>query len=301
MKEIVIVTAFFDIGRGRFQKENRGNEEYLDYFKRWGKFKNRLICFTDAHMASEVISFRKSIGLAEKTEAVVIDDYTSVDQSIVDVYKKMRDVENSEFFKLFRMRYDAMENKANYDLVMFLKFWCINEAVKRYCLNDCNIVWMDFGFDHGGECYANPDEFSFEWKYDFEEKIYLWHIGKLDEKPIFESVRRLSTSVMGAMIMIPGNMAEWFWQHIYQVMIELTDIGFIDDDQLLLLLAYRKAPDRMKMIESTWFKPLKECGNEHLTIKEYDVVSTNKVKRFVSHSKKAIQYLVQTAKSFMMH
>ena len=59
MKELTIVTAFFDIGRKNFKGLSRSNELYLSYFKYWARIKNKLVVYTDKIMAKEVKKVRK--------------------------------------------------------------------------------------------------------------------------------------------------------------------------------------------------------------------------------------------------
>ena len=33
------------------------------------------------------------------------------------------------------------------------------------------VAWIDFGYNHGGEYYINPEDFNFEWKYNFSNKF----------------------------------------------------------------------------------------------------------------------------------
>ena len=43
MREITIITAFFDIGRDKYAVYSRSVDKYLDYFRFWAGIKNKLI------------------------------------------------------------------------------------------------------------------------------------------------------------------------------------------------------------------------------------------------------------------
>ena len=48
----------------------------------------------------------------------------------------------------------------------------------------------------------------------------------------------------------------------------MLDIGLMDDDQLIIMMAYRKKKDIFMLHKSNWFMPLKENGASHLSVKE---------------------------------
>ena len=48
-KELTLITAYFDIGRGEFDGNYaRGNNKYIDYFKFWARMKNDVIIYKQA-------------------------------------------------------------------------------------------------------------------------------------------------------------------------------------------------------------------------------------------------------------
>ena len=145
-KEITIVTAFFDIGRKNFNILPRGRERYLEYFKFWARIDNRVIVYTDSEMAKEVLKVRGAYGRKEKTEIIVVNNFLTIEP---DIYKSMQEISKDFYFNKFRVIPDAISNNAAYDYVMLLKYWCLQDAVKRFSIKD-TCAWMDFGFNHGG-------------------------------------------------------------------------------------------------------------------------------------------------------
>lgn len=292
-EKITIITAFFDIGREKFSILPRSSQRYLEYFEFWAKLDNQLIVYTDSIIASEVLKIREAYGRKEKTEIVIIEDCFSIEP---EIYEKMQEISRNFYFNKFRIISDAISNNASYDYIMLLKYWCLQDAVKRFSIkNTC--AWMDFGFNHGGKVYSNTLEFNFSWEHNFKEKIYLWHLeDDIDKKPIFESIRRLSTSIMGCLLVLPSKDAKKLWELVKEAMEQLLAVGFIDDDQLLLLMAYRKEPDSFILEKSNWFLPLKEHGAKHLTtvpLEKKTITIVTKIKQ----AKKLIKYLVQVTES----
>lgn len=265
-KELTLVTAYFDIGRGNFNKNYaRGNNKYINYFKFWARIKNDVIIYTQPEFKDEILEIRENFGLKDKTKIIVIDDIYCL---FPDMYKKMQEIENDDYYKKFRYIKYSPDNMAKYDYVMFLKTWCMMDAVEKgYVANDF-VAWFDFGFNHGGEVYSKEKDFDFLWKYNFEDKIYLSAFKEDDSKPIFEIIQNGEVYIQGAPYIVPVHLMKTFYNLIYNAMWSLLDLGFIDDDQTLLLMAYRKNKDIFKCDVYDWFMIFKECGAKHMTIRE---------------------------------
>ena len=263
--ELTIVTSFFDIGRKDFKEFSRSNEQYLEYFKFWARIQNKIIVYTNKSMAEKVKKVRKEFGLLEKTKIVIIEDYLSLEY---DLYKKMEKISQNPTFLLYRYNDNPADNNAKYDYVMLLKSWCMSDAVKKGYASGM-LAWLDFGFNHGGEVYTNPEDFGFLWKTDLsEDKITLFNIENDTGKPLFQIIQAYDTYIMGAPCIVPSDLANQFWEDNKNSMEKLIEFGFIDDDQTLLLMASRSYPERYQVIKSDWFMPLKEYGGSHLTVKE---------------------------------
>lgn len=298
-EEVTLVTEFFDIGRKDFNLHPRSNEKYLEYFKFWARIKNKLVVYTYKAMADEVRKIRQEYGLLDRTVIIEIDDETQIEPAI---YNNMEKIAEGNFIKDYRYYYQAVENNAKYDYVMLLKYWCLADAVKRK-LADGMVAWIDFGFNHGNDCYVNSEEFDFLWETELSmDKIHLFALDtKLTEEPVFELVRNMSVDIMGDCILAPANLCEKFWNSVKIQMESLIRLGFIDDDQILLLMSYRENPELYEMHKSDWFMPLKENGGSHLTVKE-KVQSKpslkNRVLEYLRNKKRYMVYLKNEKKYF---
>ena len=266
MNEITIVTAFFDIGRKEFALYPRTNNEYLEYFEKWARMKNNLIVYTEKKMVEPVKKIRKKFGLLEKTKVIEIENVKTIEP---EIYKRMVEVSKNEYFLNFRFIKNATSNNAYYDYIMLLKYWFLQDAV-QYVDKKCQMMaWLDFGFNHGGKLYTNFEEFAFNWKTELStKKIHMFCLKEIEDKPIFHTVQYLTDNLMGAPIISPVALCEELWYLVRRAINSLLDVGFIDDDQLLLTMAYRINPELFELHISDWFLPLKEYGGSHLTTKE---------------------------------
>ncbi len=259
MKDITIVTAYFDIGRGDFTSNYaRGNNKYINYFKFWARIKNNLIIYTQKEFKEEIEEIRKSLNLEDKTQIIVIDDIYAL---YPEMYKKMQKIENDEYYKNFRYLKYNPDNMAKYDYIMFLKTYCMLDASKK--TDSEFLAWFDFGFNHGGDFYTNEKDFEMLWEYPFEDKIYLSALKEDDGKPIFDIIQNSEVYIQGCPYMLPRKLMPEFYDLMYNALNEMIDLGFIDDDQTLLLMAYRKKPEIFKVDIYDWFQILnKYTSNE---------------------------------------
>lgn len=298
MSEITLVTAFFNIGREGYKAIPRTDDTYLNNFKFWSRMKNKLIIYTDEVTAKEVYKIRNDFGLLEMTEIIVIDDIFKIEPQI---FKNMELVSKNQWFLDYRILPNATSNIPQYSYLMLLKSYFLADAVKKG-LTSSQVAWIDFGFNHGGDLYTNPEEFDYLWKYKFSEKIQLFYYKNYDEKPIFEIVRRLSDCIMGCLIVAPAKLCEELWELNKDAMMTLNKVGLSDDDQLIQLMSYRAKPDIFELHESEWFLPLKQYGGDHLTIRnisdrKWYVVILSKMRTEYKRKRNALVSSITTYKN----
>lgn len=300
--ETTLITAFFDIGRGKYniqRCEKRTCKKYFDYFKFWCRVNNNLIVYTTSDFKDEIINIRNKYHKENKTTVIVIDNIFSIEQ---DIYNKMKEIENNQDFCNFRFWNIEVSNKADYDYIMMMKYWCMADAVSKNLIKTKDVTWIDFGFNHGGVCCTNPIEFDFTITTPETGKILLFHLPERDPKKTHSglSLQFQFDSIMGAPVVCPKELVDKFYQLIRSSMISLLSLDCIDDDQQLLLMAYKKESKLFLIQSSDWFMPLKEyLGGEHLSTKDSIKYppkqdfpfrkSLGKIRRFIFRSNKEKQ------------
>lgn len=271
----ILVTAFFDIGREKSEVPgmDRNNERYFEYFKFWARMHNQLIIYTQPDFVDEVRKIRASFGLEAQTIIIPIDDITKIEP---EIYSRMQDVENKNEYSNLRMYVKAMSNSAKYNYVMFMKYWFMKDASKRVNINDGQIAWMDFGFNHGGECFIAPLDFDFEWKPHLESGIHVFALNNPNDRNAIGMLLLQSDCLMGCPVICSSDFCETLWNHVKEAVEALLMLDAIDDDQQLLLMAYKKYPKDFHIHYSNWFLALKDWGGEHLKVKkDYGAVNKN--------------------------
>ena len=121
-KEIVTVTAFFDIGREKFGAFARSADTYIEYFRFWAGMKNRMIIFCQPQYADAVLAVRRDYGLEDRTEMITVENIYDIEPGL---FGRMKKIERDIAFLKFRS-YSAPENRADYSYVVMLKAWCLD-------------------------------------------------------------------------------------------------------------------------------------------------------------------------------
>lgn len=263
-REITVVTAFFNINRENWKNFERSEDKYFEFFTGWAKLKNKLVAYVEtARMKEKIMEFRSSLGLADRTQVVVVEDCKLVAPDLYDSIKKATD---ADVHKLYRLRPRNPEVwNADYNYVMLMKMWCVQDAVEKGYA-DGMVAWVDFGYNHGGAVISADSDFNFTWKYDFPDKINLFYIQKPDDRPIFDIVFLMDTYIMGTVIVGADHLWHEFWLLMKKEMMVLNACGMTDDDQNIILMCYREKPEIFQLYESNWQYPLRQFGGAHLKL-----------------------------------
>ena len=65
---------------------------------------------------------------------------------------------NRDFLN-FRYLQEASSNNPKYDYLWMMKYYFMNDAYEEGLLTE-DVVWMDFGFDHGGITYCDEKDYD---------------------------------------------------------------------------------------------------------------------------------------------
>lgn len=288
--EVTLVTAFFDIKRGEWKKSNIASNQYISYFASWARIKNKIVIYTDAETAELVKRIRSDYGLLDKTIIIVINDYLSLDFELYSSIKKSMEAPNARYYHLKPDHPESWSPEYNY--VMLLKWWCVNDAINKGYTNGYT-AWVDFGFNKSGLFYTKPDEFDFLWEPELKNKVYLFCINELDDIPIYEIIQRMDTYIQGCSIVGEDNKWVEFASLMRQSMIELNDCGLCDDDQVVMLMSYRKKPDIFELVFCPWFGMFYYLGCDNLTIRSNHPKTNNIIssfKAYYQNNKRKYQY-----------
>lgn len=288
MSEVTLITSMFNINRAEWSGFERSSEKYLNYFSYWARMKNKVVVYVDSKgMADAVLNIRKQYGLEEKTIIQIVDDYTKIDE---ELYLSIKKATENQIQIQSRLRPNNPESwNANYNYIMMLKTWCVVDSVKKG-FTSADVAWIDFGFGHGDSNFVDASDFDFMWETDFNNKIYLFYIQPLDDRPIFDIIKSMDTYLMGPIIFGKAHLWENFYQLMRKSMMALNVSGLVDDDQVIMLMAYRSNPELFEMNPSIWFKPLETYSGHTIHFKVGGSENKSKVRALLRKTPLRIAY-----------
>lgn len=265
--EVSIVSAFFDISRGQWEGDvgghrvhawlKRTNEQYLGWFANLGRLKNQLVIFTESKFADQVLDIRRGQGLELETVVIVCDGLFSDDGPLAE---PLSDIKNAMRHELHRFVTDPALPEywnASYVLLNALKSVFVCTAIDRKLIANEQIAWIDFGYCRDGKRF-DPGA---PWRFDCQDRMNIFYIREPDSRPIFDVVRTGDVYFQGCHLV--GSPAAWyrFRDLIGEMMASLLDCGLVDDDQTMLLMAYRRAPEFFRIhavSPDDWFVVLRD-------------------------------------------
>jgi protein YibB len=244
--DIAIVTAFFDLGRVGWSRRDcdvspkyqRSIEDYFACFDRLARLRNALVVFTSPDFAPRVLASRRALGLEDRTTILVIEDLLQTPEVAAPLGAIGAAL--SDRYRDFVWRPSAPEfNKPEYVALVALKPTFVQTAVELGLVRARQAAWIDFGYAHDPAILAGVED----WRGDFGDKINLFNIFALEDDPIYDIIRRADAYIQACHIVGPATAWADFQARISRAFQALLACGLMDDEQTLMLMAYRAAPD----------------------------------------------------------
>ncbi len=251
MEKLTIVTAFYNVGR-----TTRSNDQYLSYFDFWAGLKNKVIIYTTDDMKESILKIRKKHNLEDKT-IIIIKDLKEFDK------------QNLEKIQETFIKYDQTLNRKHpkniecnnplYCYLMYLKPFFVVDAIERKLTSE-NIIWLDFGFNHGDEFFTDKTQFNFlleKQKGIDNGKINFFSVKDEEKNTIPTVYYNMEIFITGSIFY--GDINSWkiFKQDFKECLKCFLSFNVVDDDQIMLLWCTRNNPSNYKVIKTyEWFGSL---------------------------------------------
>ncbi len=265
---ISIVTAFFDLGRenwahgGKASPFQRSLDRYFDYFAHLAKIKNQLVIFTSPDLAQRVLDLRRAAGRENETVIFIIANLfdepklksleSEVASKMTEAFRASTRVPNSPEY--YVPRYVVMDA---------LKSIFTLTALKAGVVNAQQLAWMDFGYCRDEQAF----DASKLWRFDTAGKFNLFHMQPIDDMPIYDVVLRGKVYFQGGCRIAPVAMWPDFVADIDGALASLLSVDLVDDEQTLILMAWRKSPEKYRifpMSRKDWRVAIKQFNETQM-------------------------------------
>ncbi|MEY0056664.1 WlaTC/HtrL family glycosyltransferase [Providencia rettgeri] len=247
---ITIVTAFFDIGRGKWNSENghsqsfeRTNNTYFKYFEKLANLDNNMVIFTSSEFKDEVLALRKN----KPTHVITLDLHKKFKFSL----QKIAKIQNSDYFKqLIRSElWHCPEYwSPEYVLINNIKPFFIKRAIDLNLVNSELVAWVDFGYIRNNAMGYGITE----WSHDFDKnKLHFFSIKNTldltDEKAVLDAVLNNDPHIIGSTFVASTEKWPYFYSLIFKTQKDFISAGMIDDDQGVFLTCVSKEPSLFQL------------------------------------------------------
>ena len=255
MKKVtpIIVTAFFDIGRSDWDGTFGGHKlpTYLKrdtetYFKRFDNLakniNNKIIVFSSPDNEERLSQY----------DNVSYYDGSDIFESAKAKYgRRINEVQKSNDFIQFVDTPSLPEYwNPDYVLINYLKSTFVLSAYQEEFKDIAYdvVAWIDFGYARDNVFVPQNKHWVFEYD-DANNNVHLWtnavSVDTVKTSPIFKLIKNGTPLIRGCHIV--SNLTGWLrLKGEMAVAIDtLLDVGLIDDDQTMLLMAARKMNDRI--------------------------------------------------------
>lgn len=228
----LIVTAFYDIGRGQWQHYQRSSDRYFDCFERLCLLKNDIVVFSQPQ-------FRDRFEAIQRRRANLTVIYDDIFAKHATLLGRIRRVQQDPAFRAGIGPIESPEyNSAEYVLVNYLKseFCCLAIEGKGHG----QVAWVDFGY------LRKPRQVprSRRWQSPWPVGIHFFGLRSLAEPiDLLKTIQTNTVYIQGCHLVAHRNDWPLIRDGMAAAMEELLARHWVDDDQTLLLMLALKHPD----------------------------------------------------------
>ena len=238
MNDITIVSAFYDLDRGKWKHFSRKTDYYFECFERLCQLKNQIIVFSESKFKYKFDYIIENI----KSDLIVVyqEKKDIFDRELIDRIKRTQELKSDQEKTItvpeqWCPEYVYLTTLKTYFCCTAIQQERVNDTSESFSIVNDTVAWIDFG-------YVRKEKYLPEsrlWKYAFRDKIHLWSIRNIPQRiDIKEVIKTFKAYIMGGHIIASKN--KWFYlkESMNCQLEKLLSNSLIDDEQTLLLMAY---------------------------------------------------------------
>lgn len=232
----LIVTAYYDIGRGQWQHFQRGSDRYFERFERLCLMHNDIVVYTHPTLRERFEALQR-----RKPNLTVI--YDDIFERHAGLLERIRAVQQDPEFRAGIGPIESAEyNSAEYVLINALKSEFCCQAIDSGRFSHEQVAWIDFGYLRKARQIAR----SRRWESPWPDGIHFFSLRSL--APPIDLLRTIQTNtvyIQGCHLV--AHRREWAFvrEGLMGALESLLARGWVDDDQTLLLMLALQHPDRV--------------------------------------------------------
>jgi len=254
IKQPVLVTALYDIGRDNWEKFTQSYGGYIHWMERTLSLDSKIVIYTQQRFKDEIETYRKKYDPNLDNTILIVQELEEL-KAYKMYNQKLTDLMFSDVF-LNKAHFDVPEmTKPLYNVIMFNKVFWLKDAVdKKYFDNDM-VIWVDAGG------LREPVQ-----KYEHRTWPNLEKINILDNNKItffshnenfnvtnnqFHSLSQIR-NIQGTAFLAPSHLVDWLTGEIIKTIDESIELEYIGSDEKIFDITYVKDRSKYDLIKCSW-------------------------------------------------
>lgn len=259
MNKLQCVSAFYDIGRDKWQTCSRSVEKYInDFFSFYSNVSVDLILFCEPKFAQYL---KKRIE-HYKINNIFLSNIKFIEFNFSNLYffKNIDKIENvmikPKMLEMYRMTRSPEYSKPEYVALMWSKMEIVFEAIKLNLISGDKVAWIDFGIAHSTRDYIDRVRGNVLIDKLISEKNIFFKRQEIEFSESPEYYLSLSDNVItaGGYFILNKSDVNIIFEHFKDICEDLLKFDISDDDQTVLSILAKKHPDLIYNQSSTMFR-----------------------------------------------
>lgn len=255
IKNPVIVTALFDIGRDKWDKFTMSYHTYGWWMRNTLSLNSNIVAYTEEKFLDELKNYRKEFDpTLEKTKFVVL----SLEE--LESYKLYNDSLNNLMFSeqfISKLHFHDVPEMCRplYNIIMFNKVFFLKDTIdKKYF--DCDfVVWADAGglredvSNYRGQIFPNLTKIN---ELDNQKITFFSHSSDFTINDFqYHSLSQIR-HIQGTCFFMPSHLIETFTNLVMETINNAITNGYIGSDEKIFDICYTKNKNLFNLIKCGW-------------------------------------------------
>ncbi len=235
-QKVLAVTAFRDIGRGKWLRCQRSTELYLEWFSMLCKLKHlNLVCYCDE-------SFQKELPSGDYKVRPFAEEQTFWGKYI----DRARQIAKDPVFRnaIGKRKVYPEHRCPEYAMLTHCKASFLKRAKEQFP-DVTHYIWIDFG------CCRIPieEDALFDWSPWMDDKIHFQALCNPQGYPKdrFSLCIQSPDVIAAAVIIVPRELIDWYLPVYEEELKAMLEEGILDDEQNVMLQLARRFPEYITM------------------------------------------------------
>jgi FkbM family methyltransferase len=255
IKNPVIVTALYDIGRDNWDVYNISYNTYLNWLKNTLSINAKIVIYTEEKFYDYIYKARKQQDPDFENTIIIVNKIEDL-----ECYKKYNDritslMISDDFIKKVHHPDVPEMKKPLYNIIMFNKLYFLKNTKDNNFFDSDLLIWADAGglrddiFNYKGEVWPSIEKIN---SLNTDKPIFFSHSDNFDiEDREFYAMSQIR-NIQGTSFFVPTNKIDDLLKEFNKTIRDCLENKYIGSDEKIFDITYCKNKDAYHLIKCTW-------------------------------------------------